>query len=128
MSLLPKIYILILLIINIIIFIPKEVYAIEPLWKEVPETNDGRQLWDQNSIEYLNNDMIRFNSKFIPKNTNKSSEKHIINYLMEVDCSNKLYRDALTNGLRNQTMKWFTPEGDALIEGVIIQSCSKKTP
>ncbi len=86
----------------------------------------GGQLWDRKSIKRNKDGSVRVLSKFIPKN--KSEITQDILYTMDINCSEKLFRDiavgtdALNNTLNNNT-DWQDPNGDKLILGVIEQVC-----
>ena len=86
----------------------------------------GEQLWDQNSIKKNPDGFIRVLSKFVPKSTTDITQD--ILYTMEINCSEKIFRDIAVganefNEFKNKDPEWIDPNGDKLILGVIDQVC-----
>ena len=128
LSIIAKKLSLILCLFFIILFIipTKQLYALPHEWVQVPISEFGGQLWDRKSIKRNKDGSVRVLSKFIPKI--KSEITQDILYMMDINCSEKLFRDmavgtdTLNNTLNNNT-DWQDPNGDKLILGVIEQVC-----
>ena len=110
----------------LILFHPSKIDALSHKWIAVPKSQYGEQLWDQNSIQENPEGLIRVLSKFIPKSTTEITEN--ILYTMEVNCSEKTFRDIAVganefNEFENKDSEWKDPNGDKLILGVINQVC-----
>jgi len=96
-------------------------------WIEVTTTEEGQQWWDLDSLNNTTDGNIELLTRFSP-NPNKNKESIITTvYLMEIDCSNRLFRDTQINGVQQFNKKWNSTDSDELINGVINQSCSYKT-
>ena len=60
-------------------------------WKEVQPQEEGRQLWDENSLKIYNDKTISVLSRFISRpNTNDQSISEDT-YLMKIDCIQKIF-------------------------------------
>ena len=95
-------------------------------WIEAPTTEEGQQWWDLDSLNNTTDGNIELLTRFSP-NPNKNKESIITTvYLMEIDCSNRLFRDTQINGVQQFNKKWNMTDNDELINGVIDQSCSYK--
>ncbi len=95
-------------------------------WIESPTTEEGQQWWDLDSLNNTTDGNIELLTRFSP-NPNKNKESIITTvYLMEIDCSNRLFRDTQINGVQQFNKKWNSTDNDELINGVIDQSCSYK--
>ncbi len=114
----------------LIIFYPLKIDAISPIshsWVEVPKSQFGQQLWDKHSVQRNQDESIRVFSKFIPKDSSEITQD--ILYTMDIDCSEKLFRDVAVgatefNEFLNKDSEWKAPNGDKLILGVIDQVCT----
>ena len=111
----------------LIIFYPSKTDALSHKWIEVPQSQYGEQLWDQNSIQKNQDGFIRVLSKFVPKSTTDITQD--ILYTMDVNCSEKTFRDIAVganefNEFENKGSEWKDPNGDKLILGVIDQVCN----
>ena len=111
----------------LVIFYSTKINALSHKWIEVPQSQYGEQLWDQNSAKKNKNGYIRVLSKFIPKTTTGITKD--ILYTMDVDCSNKSFRDVSVgvtkfDDYENDNAAWKDPNGDKLIMGVIDQVCA----
>ena len=96
-------------------------------WIEEPTTEEGQQWWDLDSLNNTTDGSIELLTRFSP-NPNKNKESIITTvYMMEIDCSNRLFRDTQINGFQQFNKKWNSTDNDELINGVINQSCSYKT-
>ena len=110
----------------LIIFYPSKIDALSHKWIAVPKSQYGEQLWDQNSIQQNPDGFIRVLSKFVPKSTTDITKD--ILYTMEVNCSEKTFRDIAIgtnefNEFENKDSEWKDSNGDNLILGVIDQAC-----
>jgi len=110
----------------LIIFYPSKIDALSHKWIAVPKSQYGEQLWDQNSIQNNPDGFIRVLSKFVPTRTTDITQN--ILYTMEVNCSEKTFRDIAIganefNEFENKDSEWKYPNGDKLILGVIDQVC-----
>ena len=110
----------------LIIFYPSKIDALSHKWIAVPNSQYGEQLWDQNSIQKNTDGFIQVLSKFIPKSTSDISQD--ILYTMEINCSEKAFRDIAVgakefNEFKNKDSKWKDPNEDKLILGIIDQVC-----
>ena len=111
----------------LIIFYPQRIDATTHEWIPVPMSQYGEQLWDKKSIQKNQDGFIRVLSKFIPKSTTDITQD--ILYTMDVNCSEKTYRDIAVganefNEFENNDLEWKNPNGDKLILGVIDQVCT----
>ena len=110
----------------LIIFYPPKIDALSHKWIAVPKSQYGEQLWDQNSIQKNPDGFIRVSSKFFPNNTTEITQN--ILYTMEINCSDKVFRDIAVGSnefteFKNNDSEWKDPNGDKLILGVIDQVC-----
>ena len=108
-------------------FYPLKTDALSHDWVSVPKSQFGEQLWDKNSIQKNQDGSIRVFSKFFPKSTTEITTE--ILYTMDIDCSEKSFRDVAVgakefNEFKNKDSEWKDPNGDKLILGVIDQVCS----
>ena len=111
----------------LIIFYPSKIDALSHEWVVVPKSPYGEQLWDENSIQKNPDGFIRVLSKFVPKSTTDITQD--ILYTMEVNCSEKSFRDIAVganefNEFKNKDSEWKDPNGDKLILSVIDQVCT----
>ena len=121
---------LVFLALLIILYPVQTIDAISPMshsWVGVPKSQFGEQLWDKNSVQKNKNGSLRVFSKFIPKSTTKITQD--ILYTMEINCSEKSFRDVAVgakefNEFKNKDSEWKDPNGDKLILGVIDQVCT----
>ena len=115
----------------LIIFSPiKKLNAISPMshnWIEVPKSQFGNQFWDKDNIQKNQDGSIRVFSKFLPKSMSKISQD--ILYTMDINCSNKTFRDVAIgtnefNEFKSNNADWKDPNADQLILSVINQVCT----
>tara|TARA_B100001250_G_scaffold212267_1_gene182096 strand:+ start:390 stop:782 length:393 start_codon:yes stop_codon:yes gene_type:complete len=111
----------------LIIFYPSKIDALSHEWIAVPKSQDGEQLWDQNSVQKNLDGFTRVLSKFVPKSTTDITQD--ILYTMDINCSEKYFRDIAVganefNEFENKDSEWKDPNGDKLILGVIDQVCA----
>ena len=95
-------------------------------WIEAPTTEEGQQWWELDSLSNTTDGNIKILTRFIPKPNKHKSSVITTFYLMEIDCSNRLFRDTQINGVQQFNKKWNMTDNDELINGVIDQSCSYK--
>ncbi len=110
-----------------IIFSPVKIDALSHDWIPVPKSQFGEQLWDKNSFQKNQDGSIRVFSKFIPKSTTEITQD--ILYTMDINCSEKTFRDVAVgakefNEFKNKDPEWKGANGDKLILGVIDQACT----
>ena len=111
----------------LIIFYPSKIDALSHEWIAVPKSQDGEQLWDQNSVQKNLDGFTRVLSKFVPKSTTDITQD--ILYTMDINCSEKSFRDIAVgankfNEFENKDSEWKDPNGDNLILAVIDQVCA----
>ena len=111
----------------LIIFYPSKIDALSHEWIAVPKSQYGEQLWDKNSIQKNQDGSIRVLSNFIPRSTTDITQN--ILYTMEINCSEKAFRDVAVganefNEFKNKDSEWKDPYADKLILGVIDQVCA----
>ena len=102
----------------------KTVAASSINWIEVPIRNEGKQAWDKGSLKANKNGTIRILSKLTASKKDKKDQEETISFLMDIDCSEKLFKDSYINGKPNLMATWESSDGDKLIEDVITQVCS----
>tara|TARA_Y100001968_G_scaffold151428_1_gene138586 strand:- start:325 stop:732 length:408 start_codon:yes stop_codon:yes gene_type:complete len=113
-----------LLILTILLIPNTAALANSYKWNEVPSSQYGRQWWEENTLVKNDDGSIKVISKYRPKQTKR--EIYYL-YTMDINCKKNLYRDLTVNGKDIPTIKWNTPNGDILIQGVINQACSLQT-
>tara|TARA_B100000579_G_scaffold310223_1_gene259844 strand:- start:2232 stop:2624 length:393 start_codon:yes stop_codon:yes gene_type:complete len=114
-------------LILLITFYSPKIEALSHQWIAVPKSQYGEQLWDKNSVKKNQDGFIRVLSKFIPIGTSDITQD--ILYTMEIDCSQKSFRDIAVgtkefNEFNNEDSDWNDPNGDKLILGLIDQVCA----
>ena len=98
-------------------------------WHEVPATAEGRQWWDAGSLRLSRNGQLTVLSRFQPAApalaTDATSSRPASGqlYVMELDCSQELYRDISVNGLPRFRAEWQAASGDALSTEVLRAAC-----
>jgi hypothetical protein len=102
-------------------------------WQEVPASNEGRQWWDSGSLRITRGGNLsvlsRFQAAAGPEPTDgldEGSRRPPTNdlYVMEIDCSQGLFRDTSVNGLPRFNAEWQPAGGDQLIDAVIEAACA----
>ena len=94
-------------------------------WKEVISSSSGQQWWDTESIVYQSPDKLTISTRFLPLSKGDVKQPRENFYTMQIDCSQKLYKDTSINGIQVLDPQWLSPEEDALINSVINEACSK---
>ena len=99
------------------------VYGADINWVEVSRIPAGIQYLDMNSLERKGKGIIEATTKYlkIDINTSKGIEENI--YIMRIDCLTNKFKDISVNGKKKLTAKWEAPNGDKLLEDVILHSC-----
>ena len=99
------------------------VYGADINWVEVSKIPAGIQYLDMNSLERKGKGIIEATTKYlkIDINTSKGIEENI--YIMRIDCLTNKFKDISVNGKKNLTAKWEAPNGDKLLEDMILLSC-----
>lgn len=115
------------LLIILSIFYPLKSYSLSHEWIAIPKSEYGEQLWDKNSIQKNQNGFVHVLSKFVPNSKNEITQD--ILYTMDINCSEKSFRDVAVgakkfNEFKNSDPEWKDPNGDKLIIGVIDQVCA----
>ncbi len=117
-----------LLITNILIFI----LALSPInnllesgsdWIELQSTNEGEQWIKKDSLQRLSPTKLSIVSRYRPNQSLNEKNKEI-EYTMEIDCLNNLYRDKSVNNIKQLSNDWQSPLGDKLINATILKACS----
>ncbi|MEB3300615.1 MAG: hypothetical protein VKN56_01455 [Cyanobacteriota bacterium] len=98
-------------------------------WHEVPATAEGRQWWDSGSLRLSRHGQLTVLSRFQPS-AQASEAEALPNrpatsqlYVMELDCSQELYRDISVNGLPRFRAEWQAASGDALSTETLRAAC-----
>ena len=120
-------YICIIFLALVMIFFPLKTNAISHDWISVPHSQYGEQLWDKKNVKENQEGFLQVYSKFIPKNKTNITQE--ILYTMDINCSEKSFRDVAVgvkefDEFENIETEWKDPNGDKLILGVIDQVCT----
>ena len=112
-----------LVILLIFLHIPNVAYGANNEWVQVSKTNAGIQYLDKDSINIKDKGIIEIATKYlkIDSNTSKGNEENI--YIMTINCLTNKYKDISVNGKTILNAKWDEPNGDKLINDVILYSC-----
>lgn len=105
-------------------------------WNEVPPTPEGRQWWDAGSLRLSRNGALTVLSRFQPSGPGDQSEANNTPgrpapstlYVMELDCSQELFRDISINGFPQFRAEWQTAAGDDLSTEVLRAACRAGGP
>ena len=113
------------LVLILIVFFNKSnlVYGANNNWVEVSKTPDGIQYLDKESLKIKEKGIIEIKTKYLKIDTYTSNKIEENIYLMKINCSTKEFKDISVNGKKNFTAKWEDPNGDKLIDEVILNSC-----
>ena len=95
-------------------------------WVEVPSTTENHQWWDLNSVTKTKDNKIEVITLFRQADIDKEQSINTTQYLMEIDCIKKLFRDSSINGSPQLDATWKSPNNDELVGGVINNVCSHK--
>ena len=99
------------------------VYASNLNWLEVSKTSAGIQYLDINSLDSKGKGIIEVTTKYLKIDTNTSEEIEENIYIMRINCLTNEFKDISINGKENSTAKWEDPNGDKLLNDVILDSC-----
>ena len=94
-------------------------------WIEVPATDAGQQWWDRGSVRIDRDGYRTVLSRFTPAATDDEDQPSGELYVMQLDCSQELYRDKQVNGLPRFRAQWQPAGDDGLITSVIEAVCTE---
>ena len=94
-------------------------------WVEVPQTEAGQQWWDRGSVRIDRDGYRTVLSRFTPAATEDGEQPSGELYVMQLDCSQELYRDKQVNGLPRFRAQWQPAGDDGLITSVIEAVCTE---
>ena len=113
------------IVISIIILV-QPIWAAPVEWVEVPSTELGQQWWDRGSIRKEKDGTLMVLSRFTPASSLDTENRNGELYVMELDCSQKLYRDKQVNGIPKFKAKWQPAAKEDLTMSVINAVCSEQ--
>jgi hypothetical protein len=92
-------------------------------WREVPSSGEGQQWWDAGSLRLKKDGTVSVLSRY---SLRQEDDRPALGTLvvMEIDCSQQLYRDKQKNGLPQFRAEWQPSGSDPLIDGVLSGVCS----
>ena len=92
-------------------------------WREVPSSGEGQQWWDAGSLRLKKDGTVSVLSRY---SLRQEDDRPALGTLvvMEIDCSQQLYRDKQKNGLPKFRAEWEPSGSDPLIDGVLSGVCS----
>ena len=92
-------------------------------WREVPSSGEGQQWWDAGSLRLKKDGTVSVLSRY---SLRQEDDRPALGTLvvMEIDCSQQLYRDKQKNGLHQFRAEWEPSGSDPLIDGVLSGVCS----
>ena len=93
-------------------------------WIEVPATDAGQQWWDRGSVRIDRDGYRTVLSRFTPAATEDGEQPSGELYVMQLDCSQELYRDKQVNGLPRFRAQWQPAGDDGLITSVFEAVCA----
>ena len=99
------------------------VFAGQVEWREVPSSGEGQQWWDAGSLRLKKYGTVSVLSRY---SLRQEDDRPALGTLvvMEIDCSQQLYRDKQKNGLPQFRAEWQPSGSDPLIDGVLSGVCS----
>ena len=92
-------------------------------WREVPSSEEGQQWWDAGSLRLKKDGTVSVLSRYSLRQEDDSTALGTL-VVMEIDCSQLLYRDKQKNGLPQFRAEWQPSGSDPLIDGVLSGVCS----
>ena len=94
-------------------------------WREVPSSGEGQQWWDAGSLRLKKDGSVSVLSRY---SLRQEDDRPALGTLvvMEIDCSQKLFRDKQKNGLPQFRAEWQPSGSDPLINGVISEVCASE--
>ena len=99
------------------------VFAGQVEWREVPSSGEGQQWWDAGSLRLKKDGTVSVLSRYSLRQEDDSPALGTL-VVMEIDCSQQLYRDRQKNGLPQFRAEWQPSGSDPLIDGVLSGVCS----
>ena len=99
------------------------VFAGQVEWREVPSSGEGQQWWDAGSLRLKKDGTVSVLSRYSLRQEDDSPALGTL-VVMEIDCSQQLYRDKQKNGLPQFRAEWQPSGSDPLIDGVLSGVCS----
>ncbi len=92
-------------------------------WREVPSSGEGQQWWDAGSLRLKKDGTVSVLSRY---SLRQEDDRPALGTLvvMEIDCSQQLYRDKQKNGLPQFRAEWEPSGSDPLIDGVLSGVCA----
>ena len=101
-----------------------KVFADEIEWLEVSKTNNELISIKPNSIKYNRKGFLSVIAKHSQINPNDQTIINDDNFLMAIDCENRLFSKFSANADLKQVKNWENPINNKLIKKTIINSCS----
>ena len=94
-------------------------------WREVPSSGEGQQWWDAGRLRLKKEGSVSVLSRY---SLRQEDDRPALGTLvvMEIDCSQKLFRDKQKNGLPQFRAEWQPSGSDPLIDGVISEVCASE--
>ena len=99
------------------------VYASNNNWVEVSKTPAGIQYLDKESLKSKGKGIVEIKTKYLKVDTYTKNEIEENIYLMKINCLTNEFKDISVNGKKILTAKWEAPNGDKLLDDVILNSC-----
>ena len=99
------------------------VYGSNNNWVEVSKTPAGIQYLDKESLKSKGKGIVEIKTKYLKFDTYTKNEIEENIYLMKINCLTNEFKDISVNGKKNLTAKWEAPNGDKLLDDVILNSC-----
>ena len=92
-------------------------------WVEVSKTPSGIQYFDRESLKSTGKGIVEIKTKYLKIDTYTSNEIEENIYLMKINCLTNEFKDISVNGKKILTAKWEAPNGDKLLDDLILNSC-----
>ena len=92
-------------------------------WVEVSKTPAGIQYLDKESLKSKGKGIVEIKTKYLKFDTYTKNEIEENIYLMKINCLTNEFKDISVNGKKILTAKWEAPNGDKLLDDVILNSC-----
>ena len=99
------------------------VYGSNNNWVEVSKTPAGIQYLDKESLKIKGKGIVEIKTKYLKVDTYTKNEIEENIYLMKINCLTNEFKDISVNGKKFLTAKWEAPNGDKLLDDVILNSC-----
>ena len=89
----------------------------------MPSSGEGQKWWDAGSLRLKKDGTVSVMSRY---SLRQEDDRPALGTLvvMEIDCSQQLYRDKQKNGLPQFRAEWEPSGSDPLIDGVLSGVCS----